>query len=190
MFVNINPVYGVNYKAGQIYCCYTIGHPVSLGISHFSYKDSDTPDFEKISHVGVCVNAQQGISAQPHGVDYEDLISIFDDPKRRIFFIEPKLLDLYGAEPLIRGMENHLGEKYDWKLIAGFGIVNSYISRWFFTENFKNRILNRFDNEHKKVCSEVVSKVLYEKGYCTKETCTKVPRELAECSCIKPWKRG
>ncbi len=188
MFVQINPKWNVNYRAGQIYCCYKIGHPVSMGISYFSYKSGGTPEFEKVSHVGVCVDSISGISAQPHGIDYEDLNKIFCDPKKRIFFIEPVLLDTLGHKPLTEGMKKRIGEKYDWKLITGFWIVNSWLGSKL-SDNFKAKILKTFNIENRSVCSEVIADELYKNGYCSDSNKFKTPRQIIECNCIKPWKR-
>lgn len=188
MFVQINPIFNFNYRPGQIYCCYEIGHPISMGISYFSYKDGDTPAFEKISHVGVCIDEKWGISAQPHGIDYEDLFKIFNDPKRRIFFVSPVRLDKLGSQLLINGMRKRLGEKYDWKLIAGFGIVNSWLGRKF-PESIKESILRIFDAKGRQICSEIIADVLYREGYCDDPNTRKIPKDIVECKCIKPWKR-
>lgn len=188
MFVQIKPIYGINYRAGQIYCCYEIGSTISGGISWFSYKTGDTPELEKISHVGVCIGEGRGVSAQPQGIDIENLNNIFNDPKRRIFFVEPVLLDTLGAEPLVQGIINRIGEKYDWKLILGFGIVNSWFGKML-SDRIKAEILRIFNCKGRAVCSEVLAQELYNKGYCKDKNTIKLPREIVECGCVKKWKR-
>lgn len=187
MYIQINPKYGENYRAGQIYCCYEIAHPISMGISWFSYKSGGTPEFEKVSHVGVCVGPGLGVSAQPHGVDWEDLFAIFDDPRRRIFFIEPKKLVELGHIPLTNSMIARVGQKYDFKLILGFGIVNSWLGRKL-PERVRKEILRFFDCKDTTVCSQIIAEELYNHKYCDDPNTRKMPREIVECSCIKPWK--
>ncbi|MFA5385752.1 MAG: hypothetical protein WC364_14045 [Eubacteriales bacterium] len=187
MFVQINPEYGVNYKSGQIYCTYR-ETALSAGISWFEYKDGKTPEFEKVTHVGICISATIGISAQPQGIDFENLTAIFQDPHTRIFFVEPKLLDSLGPWPLIGSMISRVGEKYDYKIFAGFALVNSWLGK-FLSAARKEKILQWFDDKNKVVCSQVVAQELLKGGYCKDPNTKKMPRDVVECECIKPWKK-
>jgi len=188
MFINLQPVFGTNYRSGQIYLTYDIGNAISIGISWFEYKSGGTPDIEKVSHCGVVISERFGVSAQPRGVDLENLIDIFNDPHRRIVFIEPVLLDTLGALALTQGMYSRIGTKYDWRLIAGFGIVNSWLGRKL-PERVQKEILRWFDCKGRVVCSEVICQELYKGGYCTDSNTRKTPEEMATCKCIKKWKR-
>ena len=187
MYINLNPVYGQNYRAGQIYLTRQDGNFISDGIAWFEYKTGGTPELEKFTHCGIVIDWMNGISAQPEGVNYENLIDIFNDPHRRIVFVEPKLLDTLGSYPLVMGMIQKIGIRYDWKLACGFAVVNSWLGRKL-SERIRKEILRWFDCLNRVVCSEVVAQVLYEKNYCYDPNTKKMPNEIAKCGCIKPWK--
>jgi hypothetical protein len=161
--INKKPVYGVDYKPGQVYFTYTDHSFISVGIAWFQYRSEFLKAKDKVSHCGIVIAEGQGISAQPQGIDYEDLNAIFDNPDKHIFFREPIMLDCWGASKTIEYAKTKIGIKYDFGLFIGFAIVNSTIGK-LFTDNFKKKILDIFGSDAKLLCSEYASESLFYGG--------------------------
>lgn len=189
MFIQLKPEYGKNYKAGQIYFTYQINSPISQGISWFSYKDMPIAPIERVSHCGLCIGEGQGISAQPHGIDYEDLNEIFNDPYRRIIFREPLLLDIMGADNIAAEAKKYIGKKYDFCGVFGFTIVNSWLGRKVLNERWRKEILRFFNALNRFWCSEFIMKLLHDCLFTNDKDFNVTPKEVFYHKCMKEWKR-
>lgn len=191
MFITLKPEYGVSYKAGQLYFTGRDGNPIHFGITWFSYKGDyhNIPDIEQFSHVGICIGERKGIEATPDkGVTYCDLNDRFNDKNCRIVFREPKKLDELGPDPLIKAAESYLGTKYDFKLFAGFALVNSWLGRKVLSDRAKLEVLRWFDAKDRVLCSEYGMCCLYKGNYTDDGNTMIIPRELFFHRCMKDLK--
>jgi len=181
---SVKPVYGKDYMAGDVYFVWTDRSFLSLGIAWFEYRSEFLTAKEKVSHCGIVVGEGKGISAQPQGIDYEDLYAIFDDSDKHVFFREPLMLQAYSAEATVRYAENQLGRKYDYGLFCAFALVNSSFGK-LFTDKFKKRILNFFNSDEKLVCSEFAAECLFYGGLSYYKHFQIMPSELADLIIFK-----
>lgn len=160
-----------------------------MGITFFTYKDArNTPELEKVSHCGICIGDGIGMSAQPHGYDYENLNEIFQDPKRRIFFKEPGKLDMLGDDELIKTCKSYLGTPYNFRLATGFAITNSWMARVFLSNTKRKQWLKSFDEKDHLLCSQAVIMMLCLSKFTTDIDFLVTPFEVLTHPLMKDWK--
>lgn len=184
---SVKPVFGVDYVAGDVYFVWTDKSFLSVGIAWFEYRSEFLSAKNKVSHCGIVIGDGKGISAQPQGVDYEDLNKIFDDPNKHIFFREPTMLSAWTADKTVKYAENQLGRKYDYGLFAAFALANSTAGK-LFSEKMKRKILDFFDSKTKVVCSELACECLYFGGLSYYKYFKLMPSELADLIIFKKLK--
>ena len=184
---NKMPVYGKDYVAGDVYFVWTDKSFLSAGIAWFEYREEFLKVKNKVSHCGIVVGVGKGISAQPQGIDYEDLDEIIKNENKHIFFREPTMLWSYGSKKIINYAKNQIGRKYDYGLFLGFAVINSTIGK-LFTEKFKRKILNLFNSKSRLICSEFAAECLFYGGLSYYHYFKIMPSELMDLCVFKKLK--
>jgi len=190
MFVELQPKYGINYKAGQAFFTRNEKSIVSNGISWLTYKDLKEVHLENnLTHCGICIGDNLGIEADWSGVKICKLDKYFNDKHSRIVFREPVLLDTKGDYSIILKSYqiDNMNIKYDYKQLIGFGIIKAF-SR-FLKPNWISKIKKVFDTKDKYICSELVMKIYCDCGFTWDINHFRSPREVFEHPLFKEWKK-
>jgi hypothetical protein len=191
MFLQLDPVFGKNYKEGQVYFVYSTKEPYSKGISFFTYNKEERNNIVGTpTHCGICIGENTGIAALDDGVIFEDLGKIFQDKNKRIFFREPILFDEETRNLILTYCKYLLGIEYDWKLAAGIGICNTTLVRTLLSPVKIKKLLQKFNSEDKLICSEFVMYVMYHAEVTTDNDFLRTPREVFEHRMFKEWKKN
>lgn len=189
MFIELNPIFKQNYKCGYVFFTARPGGFIHEGISYFI--DDDSNDNVEWSHCGIVVGENAGVEATfDEGVHYVNLDKYFSSNDTRIVFKEPRALEDTGSIFAKRYAKKKVGEKlkYDFKLILGMMIVNSFVGKKCFSENFKKKIMRFFNSKNRYICSELVMEILYRGSLCDDADAFKDPMELFNHPCLKEWK--
>lgn len=186
MPIQLVPKFKANYDIGDIYFTRVRGDFISDGIAYFEYGFSGE-EVDEWTHCGVCVSETVGIGAHlVGGIQEEDLGKMFKDRRTRITFMRPVLFRYKNPNDLVSVMVRRLGEKYDWNLIVGLLIVNSWFGKRYLSDRIKKEILRIFNASGRAICSEVLAEELYHVGLCFDSFFRKTPAELSRCLCLSP----
>jgi hypothetical protein len=192
MFIEVAPVYGKNYTAGHAFFTRCPGTRVDNGIGWHIHKDEDSPDYLLFTHCGICIGENRGIESTFFGGVHEvDLRKkYFDSDKYRIVFREPRMLNIVGADELIRISERLINLKlpYDFKLIIGQSLARNPITKNLFPEEVKQWILRMFNQENRYICSELVACIYYKSRIIDELLSTVNPQELFQHGMFRRWK--
>ena len=181
------PIYGQDYKAGQVYFVFDDMSIISNGIAWFEYRLEFLKVKNKVSHCGIVCGENQGIAALTKGIGYEDLNSYFSNPHKHIFFREPYLLDGFGPDHIVRWCKNNIGKKYDFRLFIACAIVNSTVGKWL-SERIRFEILRCFDAKDRYICSEFVTAALYYNRFYHNDNFRLMPSEILMSGIFKDFK--
>ena len=188
-FIQLDPKFNKNYKAGQVYFTHHLLNPIAMGISWYSREDNERESDLPVSHCGICVGDGIGIESKfPGGVQEYQLYRYFTDPFTRIFFKEPKMLYLHGPYFLSLCWDAIDSYHYDWCILIGHFLVGSFLGRMVLTESMKQRVLKIFDVKDRFDCSEfVLNRSIL--GNLTDDFVKYItPRQLFNHSMFKTWK--
>lgn len=191
MFVQIQPTYGKDYKAGQIYFTYTIDSAISEGVTWFTCKDvSKIDELKKVSHCGIVLDENNGIAAlaEKNAFTYQNLPELIRNPKTRIFFKEPKRLDELGVDFLFRTAIHYKDMKYNYRLATGFAVVNSWLGRKLLNEADKINLLEKFNKRNTLLCSQAVMQITYITHFHNDCNFLRTPYEVLCHKMFKEWK--
>jgi hypothetical protein len=198
--VSVKPEYGVNYKEGYIGFTFDDDSFLSTGIAWFTnWERGVNPDVPNIpiSHVFVVTGPDECVEAYVPKVRITKLSNYFTDPHKHIFFRKPINLDDSIAKGITDTAKSEVGKSYDYFLIIGHIISDSFIGRaldnlskgWF--RKFCSEV---FDTRQGFICSELAghsmsSQPMYKgKGVLAKPMKTIDPVELFQDRVIfTPW---
>lgn len=190
MFLQIAPVYGENYRAGQVYFMYNTKEPYSRGISFFTYNKKERDNEVGIpTHCGICIDEGIGISALDNGVDFEDLDKAFKDPNKRVFFREPKIFDEETVNQIVSLSKLLIGVEYDWKLATGIAVCNLNLVKAILSPMKIKKLLKKFDSDGKLICSEFVMYVMFNSEATMDDDFLRTPHEVFDHRMFKEWKK-
>ena len=190
MFVELKPVYGKTYKAGQVFFTRDEKSLISNGISWFTYKDDLELKWENNwTHCGVCIGDNTAIEADWNGVSKIALDKYFNSKNTRIVFREPYLLDIMGADKLVEYAYDmsSVGYKYDYKQLIGLGLLK--LLKGLIKPNVEDIIKQYFDVPNRYICSELVMALLFKSEFTFDKDFNKTPREVFAHPMFKEWKR-
>ena len=154
------PQFGVNYDVG--YDGFTARQKdfIAAGIKWFSRWDA-LPGTPPVSHAFKIVGEDLTIEAFWDGVRYGKLSDYLNDPDVALLVRKPKGWTPELGQRLKAEMEKHLGEKYNWTLIAAIAIANTYLGKWIdkvTKGKFSKWIEGVADRSRYDICSVCVSK--------------------------------
>jgi len=199
--VSVKPQYGVNYKDGFIGFIYNDSSFISLGISWFTnWERGQNPDVPNIpiSHTLIVTGPNECVEANFPKIKRSLLTDYFNDPHNHIFFRKPVGLNDDISKRIIDTAYSKIGKLYDWTLLIGHTISNSFIgiildvltkgkSKEFFT--------NLFNKKNRMICSELAAYCLNEqpeykgKGTLLKKLSSIDPQQFFQDKVIfTPWK--
>ena len=156
-----NPQFGVNYDVGfDAFTC----HPkdfITAGIGWFERWDA-LPGVPPASHALKIVGEDQTIEAFFDGVRYGKLSDYLNDPECALLVRRPILWTPDMGARMVAEAEKHLGEKYNYFLIAMMAIGHSFLGHWIDkqTDGKFSRWLEKLaDGTNSEICSQLVAKV-------------------------------
>jgi hypothetical protein len=169
------PVFGVNYEAGYIGFVFEDDSFISAGIAWFTRWDRG--NLPPVSHTLIVTGKNACVEADAPGVLRANLTQYFAAPHAHIFFRKPRDFSAAMAGIICQEAFSHVGDKYDFALIASDAVAASFLGHWLnrWTNNWPNRSLSwLLDSRGAEVCSELAAMCLQ-----------KVPG-LARRGCL-PW---
>ncbi len=155
------PQYGVNYNEG--YDGFTVRAKdfVAAGVKWFERWDQ-IPGAPPVSHTLKIVGENKTIEAFGDGVRYGTVDAYLNDPDCALLIREPVGWTPEMGRRMTAEAEKHLGEKYNWFLIAMMAISRTYLGR--FVDNKTKGKLSTWlqdwaDNAKSEICSSLVARV-------------------------------
>ena len=150
------PQFGVNYDVG--YDAFT-SHPrdfLTAGIDWYERWDA-LPGVPPASHAIKIVGEDLTIEALEHGIVYGKLSGYLNDPLCALMVRKPVQYTPDMAARMLKEAQSHLGEKYNYFLIAMMAIGNSYIGHWidqkFSDGKFTSWLEKLADSKRMDICS-------------------------------------
>lgn len=153
-------IFGQNYDVGWVGFSFDDDSFISKGIAYFTREEICAFDGVKISHTFIVEAENRVIEATTPRVQESTLLDRFADPTLHIFFRQPLGWNQGLGLRIVESAREHLGERYDYTLIAAEALANSFagrlLNRWF--KNRPNRWVSRLlDGKRRKICSELVA---------------------------------
>ena len=157
---SVKPEWGKNYNIGYIGFQFTDDSMLSEGIAYFSRWErmSDI----KVSHCFVITGEHEVTEAlTDKGVSTSPLGERFQDPHCHVFFREPVNYTIGLGARIARDAKAEVGSPYDFELIAGHLIVDSWVVHRLLSkstqERVKAQVLKYADDPSGFICSELAA---------------------------------
>lgn len=154
--------WGVNVDSGYTGFISRKRDFIAKGINWFS-RWSDVPGVPPVSHALLIVGINDTIEAFFDGVKHGKLTDYLHDPDVALIVRKPHKWSPEIAIALCAEAEKHVGEKYNYPLIAALAVANTFVGHalnsltknWF--ENFVTRMANA---KGYAICSQTVARVM------------------------------
>ncbi len=161
--VQQHPVFGVNYGPGWIGFISRRDNFISEGINWFSRWDeiSHVP----VSHTLNILGADMTNEALAAGIVHGSLFTYLHDPDIALLVRKPRAMTADLASRICATAESHLGQAYNYELIAALAAGETYIGRalncltggWW-----QKYLIKRADKPDKWICSKSVATSLHQ----------------------------
>ncbi|HQI44895.1 MAG TPA: hypothetical protein PLC59_02320 [Bacteroidales bacterium] len=155
------PQFGVNYDIGFDGFTSRQKDFLAAGINWFAHWDV-IPGVPPVSHTFKIVGEDTTIEAFGDGVRYGKLSNYLNDPTCALIVRKPAGWTPELGLRMAKEAEKHLGEKYNWFLIAALAISNSYLGKWIDKKlkgKFSNWLTDWADNAKSNICSSLIARV-------------------------------
>lgn len=155
------PQYGVNYNEGFDGFTVRAKDFLANGIKWFERWDQ-LPGIPPVSHTLKIVGENKTIEALSDGVVYGTIDHYLNDPDCALLIREPIGWTPEMGRRMTAEAEKHLGEKYNWFLIAMIAISRTYFGRAI--DNMSKGKISTWlqdwaDNSRMEICSSLVARV-------------------------------
>lgn len=158
-----HPVFGVNYGPGWIGFISRRDNFISDGINWFSRWDeiSHVP----ISHTLNILGADMTNEALDKGIVHGSLFTYLHDPDIALLVRKPRAMTAGLASRICANAESHLGEPYNFELIAALAAGETYTGRalnWLSRGWWQEFLVRRADKPDEWICSKSVATSLHQ----------------------------
>lgn len=163
ILAGVSPSWGKNYAPGFVGFTFYDRNLISIGIAWFSREGWFKMSKHPVSHTFVVSGADECIEALPSGVVRSPLSKYFNDPHCHVFFKQPRAYDPDLGASIISAAAEHLGDKYNFRLIAANFAAKCMAGRIVNKLSFGgwNRLLCwAASSKHLEICSTVVAQAL------------------------------
>lgn len=183
-----------NYAPGYIGFSYRTDSPIlSPGIAYFTRWDRLSSI--RVTHSFIVSGPDHCLEALPGGVRESSLQARFEDPNLAVFFRKPVRYSLDLGCAICRSARAQIGVAYDYRLIAGQALVNTWLFHRCLSRSAEIRTLEWFDNATAFICSELAAfsldaqPELHDLGCLADPHCAVSPQILFEDPALfQPWK--